>query len=130
MSANALNLLHRKLFLHPAEFSDTDQAEMDRLKHEVYSATIEAGLNTTPDSGGSLTTVSSTNSVQSDYTKNVISNRFFKHQFENVTFATISPFLDDCKNHLQTAANFHAMFINFIRYFLYFKYFEIIYTWQ
>jgi hypothetical protein len=124
MSAIALNLLHRKLFLQPNEFSEIDQSEMDRLKLIVYTASITElinshsnnDLNTTPDSGGTLTTSSSSGgSVQSDYTKNVISNRFFKNQFESVTFASISPFLDDCKNHLQTAANFHAMFINFIR---------------
>lgn len=116
---NALNLLHKKLFLFPDEFSSQDQAEMERLKHLVYSSTHSASnvdLNTTPEASSAFSDGnSSSNSVQSDYTKNVLSNRFFKHQFASVTFASISPFLDDCKNHLQTAANFHAMFINFIR---------------
>jgi hypothetical protein len=115
-SANALHLLHKKLFLFPNEFSPQDEAEMHRLKLIVYSSQIaEKIMNmTTPEA--SSASDSSSNSVQSDYTKNVLSNRFFKSQFENVTFASISPFLDDCKNHLQTAANFHAMFLNFIRY--------------
>lgn len=113
----ALFILSRKLHLFPNDCSSDDIAEIERLKSLVYSSTIDNNewLSSTPPSESSSTS-SSSNSIQSEYTKNVISNRFFKNQFENVTFESISPFLDDARNHLQTTANFHAMFVNFIRF--------------
>jgi hypothetical protein len=119
MDVKSLSLLQRKQFLHPESFSKDDEMEMERLKNIVYSSDCDQcdDITTTPESNTSSVINSlSSNSTQSEYTKNVLTNRFFKEQFSVVTLEALSPFLDDCRNHFQTAANFHAVFLNFIRY--------------
>lgn len=119
---NALIQLSRKQFVSPGDFTEEDKVELGRLQLIVFDKDFidDDTNNTTPESAisaGSESTSDSNKSVKSAYTNTVVSNKILKRQWECTTFEEISTLMDDnsCRNNIQSCANFHATFLNFIR---------------